>query len=62
MSRKSKQLTPQELYDQIIELPFEERVELFERIKSNINGEATTLKELGEKASKILQTINSNGK
>lgn len=43
-------------------LSFDERVELLELQKTNVSMEAKALKETGEKAAKVLESINTNGK
>jgi hypothetical protein len=62
MANKTKDLSPSDLLNQLLVLPLEEKVEVYEAIKLNIQSQATALKETGDKAAKILETIQTNGK
>lgn len=59
---KAKTLSPEELIEIILQLPFKDKVSVFDSVKASLLDEAKLMKLNGEFADKVLKNIELNSK
>lgn len=59
---KLKTLSPEELIEIILQLPFKEKVSVFDAVKASLLDQSKLLKQEGEFAANVLKNIELNGK
>lgn len=57
----AKLKTVQDVTEAALALEFDEKVQVFNTLKTEIKAEATTQKEKGEKAAEVLKNLEING-